>query len=96
MNPEEVGDRLKSIMLLKGMKREEVAKKMKMSYASLTRKLSGQKEFNLKEIMELKEILELDGDFCVSIFFDQDFTIEKIKEKYAMNAFNKNLNDKAK
>ena len=96
MNPEEVGNRLKSIMHLKGIRREDVAKRMKISYASLTRKLNGKREFNIKDILKLKEILELDGDFGTNIFFNPDFTIENIKEKYAIEIFNKEPSEKAK
>ena len=46
MDPKLIGKRLKMLMLEKQVKRSYLAKKMGISYNTLTKKLNGQKEFS--------------------------------------------------
>ena len=96
MSPEELGNRLKIIIKIIGIRRQDIAEKLGMSYIHLTRKLNGQKEFSIKEVLELQKILELDADVCGNIFFNPEYTIDDIKEQLAINAFNKKTAKKAK
>lgn len=90
MNPEEVGNRLKIIIKIIGIRRQDLAKKLGMSYSNLTRKLNGQAEFSIKEVLELQKIIGLDADLCSNIFFNTQYTIDDIKEQLAIKAFGKN------
>ena len=90
MNPEEVGNRLKIIIKIIGIRRQDLAKKLGMSYSNLTRKLNGQAEFSIKEVLELQKIIGLDADLCSNIFFNTQYTIDDIKEQLAIKAFSKN------
>lgn len=87
MNPEEVGNRLKIVIKIIGIRREDIAKKLGMSYTNLTRKLSGQREFNIKEVLGLMKVLGLDAELCSNIFFNPEYTLEDIKERIALSTF---------
>ena len=89
MNPEEVGNRLKIIIKIIGIRRQDLAQKLGMSYSNLTRKLNGQTEFSIKEVLELQKVIGLDVDLCSDIFFNTQYTIDDIKEQLAIKAFNK-------
>ena len=54
-----------------------------MSNITLTRKLNAQAEFNIREVLMLKQILDLDADLCGNIFFSQDFNVQEDMEEYA-------------
>lgn len=89
MNPEEVGNRLKIIIKIIGIRRQDLAQKLGMSYSNLTRKLNGQSEFSIKEVLELQKVIGLDADLCSDIFFNTEYTIDDIKEQLAIKAFSK-------
>lgn len=79
MDPKLIGKRLKILMLRKQIKRSYLAKKIGISYNTLTRKLNGQREFSGIEISRIKTCLELDDALSANIFFNPDFDLpEKI------------------
>ena len=57
-----------------------MAKELGISYNTLTKKLSGQREFTLDEVLKIKEILSLDVDLCANVFFNPDFLITQDKK----------------
>ena len=79
MNPEEIGKRVKDLLQDKGIKRSYLAKKLGISYNTLTNKLTGKSEFSILQIVKIKEILELDDEFSTNLFFNPNF--ETIKSK---------------
>lgn len=79
MNPEEIGKRVKDLLQDKGIKRSYLAKKLGISYNTLTNKLTGKSEFSILQIVKIKEILELDDEFSSNLFFNPNF--ETIKSK---------------
>ena len=89
MNQREVGNRLKEIIKVRGIKRKDLAGKLGMSNITLTRKLNGQAEFNIREVLILKEVLDLGADLCGNIFFNPDFNVNEYKEEYAKDVVNK-------
>ncbi len=80
MNPQIIGNRLKALMTIRGIKRRNLAKELGISYNTLTKKLSGQREFTLDEVLKIKEILSLDVDLCANVFFNPDFLITQDKK----------------
>ena len=80
MNPQIIGNRLKALMTIRGIKRRNLAKELGISYNTLTKKLSGQREFTLDEVLKIKEILSLDVDLCANVFFNPDFLIIQDKK----------------
>lgn len=60
---------LKSILVLKGYKAQEIAAALKISRVTLYRKLELKNEFTRWEIKQLSEILELTPAEIIDIFF---------------------------
>lgn len=80
MNPQLIGSRLKALMTIRNIKRKDLAVKLSISYNTLTKKLNGQREFTINEILKIKEIFELDADLCSNIFFNPEFLITSDKK----------------
>lgn len=80
MNPEVIGNRIKILMINKGIKRNYLAKKLKISYNTLTSKLNGKSEFSARQMSIIKETLELDNELSINVFFNPNFEI-KVKSK---------------
>lgn len=55
-----LGNRIKTLMIIKNVKRKDLARLLEISYNSLTKKLHGKRDFTLKEIWNMQEIFELD------------------------------------
>ena len=52
-----------------GLTQKEVADKLGINIATLSRKMNGQQDFSRLECKKLKEILKLDDSAFMSIFF---------------------------
>ena len=81
MNPEVIGERIKVLMTIRNIKRSYLAKKLGISYNTITKKLNGKREFSIIEIVKIREILEIDNELCASVFFDSDFSILDSRKK---------------
>lgn len=77
MNPEIIGNRIKSLMAIRNIDISYLAEKLGISHNKLTKKLNGQKEFNVNELWIIKEVLELDQKLCEEIFFNPNFFIDE-------------------
>lgn len=62
--------RLESYMKLKGLSKQELAKKWNKSEAYVYRRFSEEVEFSLTDIIELISILEISKDEAKDIFFN--------------------------
>lgn len=80
MNPEIIGKRIKILMINKGIKRSYLAKKLKISYNTLTSKLNGKSEFSAIQMSMIKHLLELDDELSVNIFFNPNYEIKEDKK----------------
>ena len=80
MDPKIIGQRLKTLMVKKQIKRSYLAKKIGISYNTLTKKLNGQREFSAIEIAKIKCFLELDDELSANIFFNPDFELPQEKD----------------
>lgn len=80
MDPKIIGQRLKKLMARKQIKRSYLAKKIGISYNTLTKKLNGQREFSAIEIAKIKCYLELDNELSANIFFNPDFEFPQEKD----------------
>lgn len=80
MNPQIIGNRIKALMAIRNIKRKDLAAQLDISYNTLTKKLNGQREFNINEMLKLKEILCLDVDLCGNIFFNSEFLVTSDKK----------------
>ena len=64
-----IGKEIKKLMIDAGLKNNQLAEELKISRATLYRKLNGELEFGRKEIQELIKIFNLSNDDTVRIFF---------------------------
>lgn len=80
MNANLIGERIKKILKYKGIKRIYLAKMMGISYNTLTNKLNGKSEFSALEVAKIKQILELNDELSINIFFNPDFNINEDKD----------------
>ena len=80
MDPKIIGERIKIVMLNKGVKRSYLAKKLKISYNTLTNKLNGKSEFSAYQVAMIKDLLELDDEFSINLFFNPNFKITVDKD----------------
>ena len=76
MEPEIVGYRIKQIMKSENIKPEQLAEKLSISKKELEKKLTGKKEFYLSEIIQIKEIFNLNLDIFSGIFFEKEFSFD--------------------
>lgn len=73
MNPQLIGNRVKMLMTVNNIKRRDLAKQMGISYNTLTKKINGQREFCIDEILKIKEIFNLDLETFANVFFNAEF-----------------------
>ena len=60
-----------------GLKRSWIADKLGISYQSLWNKLNGKTDFTVTESAKLKEILHLDEQEYIALFFTPDVSDKK-------------------
>ena len=75
MNPEVIGKRVKNLMINRGIKRSYLAKKLRISYNTLTNKLNGKSEFSAYQISMIKDILNLSDELSINVFFNPKYDI---------------------
>lgn len=73
MYSKSVGERLRKLLQIKNIKRSYLAKKVGISYNSLTNKLNGKSEFSASEVSRIKDILNLDVKLSYDIFFKPNY-----------------------
>lgn len=69
MEPEVVGKRVKKLLEKNRIEIEEFAQKMGIGVEVLQKKLKGEKEFYLDEMIKIKVIFQLDTKSCDELFF---------------------------
>lgn len=80
MNSKLIGERVKILMVNKEIKRSYLAKKLKISYNTLTNKLNGKSEFSVYQIAMIKDLLNLDDELSINVFFNPKFEIKEDNE----------------
>ena len=67
---------LKSVIALKGKTIKELAEGLGISKSGMYRKMHGQSEFTRAEIQKLIEILEIDFNTAIEIFFTEKVSLK--------------------
>lgn len=80
MNSKTIGNRVKILMINRGIKRSYLAKKLKISYNTLTNKLNGKSEFSAYQISMIKDLLNLDDQLSINVFFNPNFVVKEDKD----------------
>lgn len=72
-----IGNRIKKLMKLEGIDKKELAKSLNITILELEKKLNGEEEFYITQIMKIKEIFNLNLEVFSQLFFEEDFKLEK-------------------
>jgi len=78
MEPKIVGNRIKELMKIKQIKEIDLAKELNIPMEELKKKLNGEEEFFVSQIMQIKEIFHLNLNTWAGLFFEEDFNLEEI------------------
>lgn len=62
--------KLRGILVEKNISYRELSKHLNISLATLVNKMAGRTQFTLKEITDIKKLLDLDSDKMDDIFFN--------------------------
>ena len=72
MEPKKVGENIKKLMESHNMETKELAKKIGISEKTLLKKLNGEIEFYVNEVVSINNIFNLDASTCLKIFFGDE------------------------
>lgn len=78
MEPVIVGNRIKELMNISKINKKELADNLNITLFDLEKKLNGEEEFYISQMMKIKEIFNLNLDIFDKIFFEEDFNLEDI------------------
>ncbi len=76
-----VGNRIKELMNIEEIDGKELADNLKITPIELEKKLNGEEEFYLSQMMKIKELFHLNLDVFAKLFFEADFNLEEILPK---------------
>ena len=71
-----IGNRIKELMNIEGIGEKKLAKSLNLTVVKLEKKLNGEEEFYISEMMKIKEIFQLNLDIFTKLFFEKDFKLE--------------------
>lgn len=63
----EFGNRVKLMLMLNNMNQKELAEKMGITQASMTRYIKGQRDPRMSDIIKMSEILKISADYLLGI-----------------------------
>ena len=73
-----IGNRIKELMNIEKIDDNEFAQKLNLTLLKLEKKLNGEEEFYISEIMRIKEIFNLNLDVFAKLFFEEDFSWNEV------------------
>ena len=76
MEPEIVGNRITELMKKQKINKKELASNLNITQLELEKKLNGEEEFYISQIMKIKEIFDLNLEVFSKLFFEEDFNLE--------------------
>lgn len=70
-----LGNRIKTLLVIKDIKRKELAYRLHISYNSLTKKLKGDRDFTIKEIWKMQKIFGLDVNSYANTILNTNYEL---------------------
>ena len=64
-------------MNIEGISEKSLAKSLNLTIVKLEKKLNGEEEFYISEMMKIKEIFNLNPEVFAKLFFEEEFKLEK-------------------
>jgi len=81
MEMEIIGKKIKKLMEKKKLTIKELASKMEISSKTLAKKLKGEQEFYINEIIKIAEIFDLNTECSASLLLSEIYDDEETKQK---------------
>lgn len=72
-----IGNRIKELMNIEGINEKKLANSLDLTILNLEKKLNGEEEFYISEMMKIKELFNLNLDIFAKLFFEEDFKLEE-------------------
>ncbi len=73
-----IGNRIKELMNIEGISEKKLAKSLNLTVVKLEKKLNGEEEFYISEMMKIKELFNLNLDVFAKLFFEKDFSWNEV------------------
>ncbi len=73
-----IGNRIKELMNIEGIGEKKLAKSLNLTVVKLEKKLNGEEEFYISEMMKIKELFNLNLDVFAKLFFEKDFSWNEV------------------
>lgn len=78
MEPGIVGNRIKKLMEIGRINDKELANNLNITILELEKKLNGEEEFYISQMIKIKELFHLNLDVFAKLFFEEYFNVEDI------------------
>ena len=78
MEPKVIGNRIKELMNIEAVTEGKLAQNLKLTLLELEKKLNGEEEFYISEMMKIKELFNLNLDVFAKLFFEKDFSWNEV------------------
>lgn len=78
MEPKIVGNRIKELMNIEKIDKKELADNLKITLLELEKKLNGEEEFYISQMMNIKKVFHLNLEVFTKLFFEENFNFEEI------------------
>ena len=76
-----IGNRIKELMNIEGIGEKKLAKSLNLTVVKLEKKLNGEEEFYISEMMKIKYLFHLNLEIFTKLFFEKDFDCKEIIQK---------------
>ena len=76
-----IGNRIKELMYIERINLKKLAKSLNISLIELEKKLNGEEEFYISEMMKIKDLFHLNLEIFTKLFFEKDFDCKEIIQK---------------
>lgn len=73
-----IGNRIKKLMDIEKINITELANSLNITVLELEKKINGEEEFFISEMMKIKEVFHLSLEIFTKLFFDKDFDCKEI------------------
>ena len=76
-----IGNRIKELMYIERINLKKLAKSLNISLIELEKKLNGEEEYYISEMMKIKDLFHLNLEIFTKLFFEKDFDCKEIIQK---------------
>lgn len=76
MESKVIGNRIKELMTIEKIDKKELADSLDLTMLELEKKLNGEEEFYISQMINIKKIFHLNLEAFTKLFFEEDFDLE--------------------